>query len=401
MALFLSSRGGLALLRSLLKLKPNAPSLANSLIPYACWMANPLLLNMNDRQAEERVLRGNLLAPRERAEDLNLWADDNPTRTWLRRYWLTSNYRGTPRYHAAAAAMSDPAILPTLTTTKKIFSMKEWKFRGTAAAGGDVIGPDSGADERRRLAAIAKIETANGALDGLETLEILEAAGCALGGRSTFNAWCEAHGVFEFLTHEYVAALAKHIRSLNLPAGSVVLELGSGSGRLAHFLRRELVGSKLRVVATDSGGWNLKRKDNLGAGAEAVETLNYEQALKKYQPNVVITAWMPMGVDWSAAIRGTASVQEYLLVGEADDGCCGHNWFTWGNPDFFVRASPLRARAENSKEPAPDSSDHQQAPYQADGWTRQDLPAVSAHQLSRFDSEDFVGNSCTVAFRRK
>ena len=400
MALFLSSRGGLALLRGLLNMKTKAPALANSLIPYACWMANPLLLNMNDRSAEERVLRGHLLAPKERAEDLNLWADDNPTRTWLRRYWLTSNYRGTPRYHAAAAAMNDPAILPNLATTKKIFSMKEWRFLSAVTAGNGDGREDSGADERRRLAAIAKIEAANGALDGLETLEILEAAGCALGGRSTFNAWCEAHGVFEFLTHEYVAALAKHIRSLSLPAGSVVLELGSGSGRLAHFLRRELVGSGLRVVATDSGRWNLKRKDNLGAGAEAVETLSYGQALTKYQPTVVITAWMPMGVDWSATIRSTSSVQEYLLVGEADDGCCGHNWYTWGNPDFLAPSSPAGAGASSTKEPAPSSSGPP-APYLADGWTRQDLPALSSHQLSRFDSEDFVGNSCTVAFRRK
>ncbi len=27
-------------------------------------------------------------------------------------------------------------------------------------------------------------------------------------------------------------------------------------------------------------------------------------------------------------------VEEYILIGEADDGSCGHNWRTWGNPNF-------------------------------------------------------------------
>jgi hypothetical protein len=362
-------------------------------------MANSLLFNVNDRSLQERLLRGWLLAPTERAEDLNLWADDNPTRTWLRRYWLTSHYRGTQRYHAAAAALYDPAVLPTLATTKQIFTMKGWKFG--AAAGGD---PD--ADERRRRSALAKIEAAGGALERVETLEVLEAAGCALGGRSTFNAWCEAHEVFEFLTHEYVAALAKYFRSLSLPNGSVVLELGSGNGRLAHFLRRELVGSGLAVVATDSGNWNLKRKDNLGTGAEAVETLSFEKALAKHQPAVVVAAWMPMGADWSAAIRHTASVQEYVLVGEADDGCCGHNWHTWGNPDFAPPqpnygqvSSGDSGGSSSSGSDGPDGS--ALSPYRTDGWARLDLSALSALQLSRFDSEDFVGHSCTVAFRRR
>ena len=37
---------------------------------------------------------------------------------------------------------------------------------------------------------------------------------------------------------------------------------------------------------------------------------------------------MPMGVDWSRAIRECDDVDEYLLLGEADDGSCGHLWYT-------------------------------------------------------------------------
>ena len=41
-----------------------------------------------------------------------------------------------------------------------------------------------------------------------------------------------------------------------------------------------------------------------------------------------------MGRDWTRAFRKCPSVREYILLGEADDGSCAHNWFTWGNGDF-------------------------------------------------------------------
>ena len=79
-----------------------------------------------------------------------------------------------------------------------------------------------------------------------------------------------------------------------------VLELGAGTGRLAHFLQDQLADSRpgginVRVVATDSGGWALK---GASAGIGKVEKLGFVKALEKYQPEVVIVAWMPMGTDW-------------------------------------------------------------------------------------------------------
>jgi len=35
---------------------------------------------------------------------------------------------------------------------------------------------------------------------------------------------------------------------------------------------------------------------------------------------------MPLGQDWSVAMRAAASVTHYLLIGEIDDGCCGVPW---------------------------------------------------------------------------
>jgi len=372
----LAARSSLAALRSALSLRATAPAVAASIIPYAASSANSLLMGVGNRALQEELLRGCLLAPNERVEDMYAWADDNPTRAWLRRWWLDHAYRGTPRYTAASAQLYDPTLLPNVKSVEKMFFMSDWK-RGASG--------NPNADEARRQAALAKIEASCGDLRGLPTLDILEAAGCAIGSRGLFNAWCEAHGTFEFLTAEFVASLAKHLEGAAGGSGGTVLELGAGSGRLSHFLRRHLAEKGVRVVATDSWSWGLKRKDQLGASA-AVEKKSFEKALAAHQPQAVLVSWMPMGVDWSAAIRQTASVQEYVLVGEADDGCCGDNWLTWGNPAF----APAGAGGVESGGAAKAHG----------GWSRQDLPEVTKLQLSRFDSADFVGNSCTVAFRR-
>ena len=76
------------------------------------------------------------------------------------------------------------------------------------------------------------------------------------------------------------------------------------------------------------------------------------------------------------------ALREYVLVGEAYDGCCGHNWRTWGNPAYMAPGddpTPLYAR---------------------DGFEKTEVEALSALQLSRYDSAAFVGTSKTFRFRR-
>jgi hypothetical protein len=41
---------------------------------------------------------------------------------------------------------------------------------------------------------------------------------------------------------------------------------------------------------------------------------DYANALDEYQPQLVLSCWQPMGVDWTADFRATQSVMEYLMV---------------------------------------------------------------------------------------
>ena len=56
----------------------------------------------------------------------------------------------------------------------------------------------------------------------------------------------------------------------------------------------------------------------------------YEVALQRADPHIVLCCWQPLGVDWTQHIRDTASVLEYILIGQADSSMCGDALLTWG-----------------------------------------------------------------------
>ena len=124
------------------------------------------------------------------------------------------------------------------------------------------------------------------------------------------------------------------------------------------------------------------------AGAQAPDVLraDYRAALQRFQPDIVVCSWMPMGEDWTADFRACDSVQEYLLIGEADCGCCGDNWCTFGNPGY-APATEVAAGVP---------------PYERDGFSKHYLDDVSRYCLERFDSVAYGGGSSqVVAFRRE
>jgi hypothetical protein len=197
---------------------------------------------------------------------------------------------------------------------------------------------------------------------------------------------------------------------------TVVLDIGAGDGILVHFLNQYVKGQNIyattnsmkrkqashkikkqmqlpMIIAIDDGSWKIKPKAK-------VEKLSLSEALQQYNPFdsnrtrnhqlIVICSWMPTGVDWTQQIRDN-HVDEYILIGECDDGICGDNWLTFGNPIFRDDVYTQDNDWENS---------NMIAPYVIDGFVRTDLDELSRLQYSRFDSK-MSGSSKTVSFRRK
>jgi len=261
-------------------------------------------------------------------------------------------------------------------------------------------------------------------ISSLSLEELLEVTGCHVANCGAFNALCEEGNIYEFWTKEYVDKLASYLldRSEDYGEGdTVVVDVGAGDGTLAFFLRQSLVlekknrtkgghrikpqrGRRIKssehvkneivlptVVATDDGSWRIKSQAN-------IEGLNVVDSMKKYgkwkknrknpkQQIIVICSWMPMGEDWTQTIRD-GGADEYILIGECDDGNCGHNWLTWGNMDFDVR------EAEDELEQT-----LKLPPYVDDGFERCDMEYLSKMQFSRFDSS-VSSASKTVCFRK-
>lgn len=196
--------------------------------------------------------------------------------------------------------------------------------------------------------------------------------------------------IFEFLTKEFVESLgvylAQRVELIHVVRKQpvTILEIGAGDGRLTHFLHRvlwQLAQGKVQLIATDSGAW--KRISPVFS----VERLNYQDALKKYKPQIVLCSWMPYQHDWTATIRATPSVGEYVLIGETDDGCCGHPYRTWGVTSF----SDVRDK-KDMKDCIP--------LYMRDGFKRRNLNEMSRYQICRSDFLDSRFHSKTVSFRK-
>jgi len=164
--------------------------------------------------------------------------------------------------------------------------------------------------------------------------------------------WGREHFVHQFLTREFVDALAGFIACLHRPPvlevgaparaassppsstplhQSPVLEVGAGRGDLARGLRER----GLPVVATDDGSWLDGRRSWPGALPTDVEPLPYATALARYQPGIVLCAWMPLGEDWTPAFRACPAVTDYILIGEGPGGCTG-------TPESFAAPPPWR-----------------------------------------------------------
>ena len=196
--------------------------------------------------------------------------------------------------------------------------------------------------------------------------------------------------IFEIWTKEYIHAFGNYLAKRVAELGgteenpTVILEVGAGNGCLTHFLQEkmnELIPSSVKVVASDSGDWKIPQ-------AFLVENLPHNKALAKYKPKIVIFSWLPYQYDCTADFRAVESVDEYILIGETDGGCCGNEWLTWGQNWAFDEEK--RKQREN-----------QAVPYEADGFEKVYKNDLSDLQLSRTNIFDGRGTTSTVSFKKK
>jgi len=383
-------------------------------------------------QALQTYLRP-ALVPNEQWGDVVRWYFNTRFVKWARMEYLAAKYGddvrmalSMPKYGdlssvlpmAAAAATNssnnaapkDASISisssppPSASTLIKAFNMKHWTKEKNSDAvsdrmreivsnlGGRVV-PIPGSVV---LFPDIKPDTD---VSSLSLEDILELAGGHVSSCGPFNVVCEEAGLYEFWTREYIDALATYLldRANAVDGDTVVLDVGAGDGMLAHFLRNSMAvrsssrgkaGSASRtptIVATDDGSWRIRPRFD-------VETLDVREAMSKHrdecQQLIVLCSWMPMGVDWTAHMR-TGGADEIILIGECDDGNCGDNWATWGNPEF---------REEDAEDELQDNNLHVPS-YEIDGYKRNDLVDLSRLQFSRFDSS-VSSNSKSVSFRK-
>jgi hypothetical protein len=329
----------------------------------------------------------------------------------------------------AGASRADFAPLPNASTLEKAFRMGDWNKTKSPNSEynhmADIVQRIGGCMETIPM---STVQIANVPLDAsvkdLTTEELLEVSGCHVSSCNAFNAICEEVGIYEFWTQEYVSALANYLmsRCIDFDGPTVVVDVGAGDGILVHYLNRYVKGGEKghdfhgnlktlkpspsqrrkhtkfpMIVATDDGSWKINPK-------ASVEKLSVSEALEKYNPFdnhgkrrhqlIVICSWMPMGIDWTQEMRDN-QVDEYILIGECDDGNCGDNWFTFGNPHFNYE---LLTQVEDSSFDEALLS-NVTAPYKIDGYARKDLDELSLLQYSRFDS-NVSCSSKTVSFRK-
>eukprot|EP00977_Amphora_coffeiformis_P009878 scaffold2276_cov160-Amphora_coffeaeformis.AAC.16 len=255
----------------------------------------------------------------------------------------------------------------------------------------------------------------NASTKNMPLSDILQLVGANVHLCGPLNTWLEQRRQFQFWTREYIAKLGDYLlQRCEGQSNMTILEVGAGDGLLTALLQDYVqnhakMGEKRRhpkragkgikksaamkdplvelpkFVATDNGSWSIRKK-------ATVMKMDYQQALETCAmegdgtPLIVLCSWMPMSDDWTAAFRKNSAVVEYILIGEADDGQCGEHWETWGNPHF--------------REPHNHESFTETAPYEKDGFKRQELVSLLPFQFSRYDSA-LSKEGTTVSFRRK
>lgn len=143
--------------------------------------------------------------------------------------------------------------------------------------------------------------------------------------------------VYEFYTAEFVAALAKYLVRrlapvLNARGKAMVLDVGSGDGRLLLLLR-EALPPEVVLVGCDVVAHP--------APAYPITLATHSDVLTAVKPDLCLVCWHPPKQDLTAAFRDQDHINEYVLLGPPDSHTCGHETDTWEVPEGWHRKTVL------------------------------------------------------------
>lgn len=126
-------------------------------------------------------------------------------------------------------------------------------------------------------------------------------------------------GIYCFYSRELIAGLKKIIGERNC------LEIAAGDGTLSRFLADRGV----QITATDDGSWS-----HAIDYPEPVVRLEAKEALRRYQPQVVLCSWPPASNGFEKQIFVTRSVQQYIMFGSRHAFAAG-NWEVYREQTAF------------------------------------------------------------------
>lgn len=151
-------------------------------------------------------------------------------------------------------------------------------------------------------------------------------------GAMSIDTWLISNHIYHVDTVEFVNALAKTIRAQGITGKHV--EIAAGRGKLSYWLRQKGV----PIISTDERTYPR-------LSSEHVEELEGTEALKKYNPELVLTCWLSRRDDGlQKKMLEYETVRTYVDIGsfgETDDS----GWRTFPHIRF-QKKSEIRGRRE-------------------------------------------------------
>jgi hypothetical protein len=89
------------------------------------------------------------------------------------------------------------------------------------------------------------------------------------------------------------------------------------------------------IILTDDHSW--WKRENINIENKDVLKMDYDTAIKRYNPDFIIASWIPYKSWWTKEFRDCESVKCYILIGEGPGGCTGSDmdWKTsWTRHDL-------------------------------------------------------------------